>query len=79
MNSKKVASIGTIGVKYGNKRETLNNTTLDPIQLGLILERLKKKRINNVILEASSHGLKQNRLDGLLFNMYMLLIYLMII
>ena len=29
---------------------------------------LKKKKIENVILEASSHGLKQNRLDGLLFD-----------
>ena len=44
------------------------NTTLDPIQLGLILKKLKKKNINNIILEASSHGLKQNRLDGLLFD-----------
>ena len=29
-----------------------------------ILNKFKKKRINNVILEASSHGLHQNRLDG---------------
>ena len=29
---------------------------------------LKKRKIENVILEASSHGLKQNRLDGLLFD-----------
>ena len=29
---------------------------------------VKKKKIDNVILEASSHGLKQNRLDGLKFN-----------
>ena len=28
---------------------------------------LKKKKIDNVILEASSHGLKQSRLDGLKF------------
>ena len=26
------------------------------------------KNIENVIMEASSHGLKQNRLDGLLFD-----------
>ena len=29
---------------------------------------LKKRKIENVILEASSHGLKQNRLDGLKFD-----------
>ena len=46
----------------------MSNTTLDSIQLGLILKKLKKKNINNIILEASSHGLKQNRLDGLLFD-----------
>ena len=67
-NSKKVASIGTNGVKYGNKVKPILNTTMDPINLGLILRDLKKKKINNLILEASSHGLKQNRLDGLLFD-----------
>ena len=68
LNSKKVASIGTLGVKFKNKINPLFNTTLDPIQLRAILKRLKKEKIDNVILEASSHGLKQNRLDGLLFN-----------
>ena len=67
-NKKKVASIGTIGIKQNNKKKNLNNTTLDPIQLSLILKNLKKKRIEFVILEASSHGLKQNRLDGLNFD-----------
>ncbi len=32
LNSKKVASIGTIGVKTKGKKKTLNNTTLDPIR-----------------------------------------------
>ena len=68
LNNKKVASIGTLGVKFKNKIKPLSNTTLDPIQLRAILKRLKKEKIDNVILEASSHGLKQNRLDGLLFN-----------
>ena len=68
LNLKKVASIGTIGIKYKNKKTTLNNTTLDPIQLGSILKDLKKKKIQFVIMEASSHGLNQNRLDGLLFD-----------
>ena len=68
LNLKKVASIGTIGVRYQNKKKKLNNTTLDPIQLGKILKNLKKKKIEYLIMEASSHGLKQNRLDGLLFD-----------
>ena len=44
LNSKKVASIGTIGIKYKNKRKTLTNTTLDQIQLSSILKSLLKKK-----------------------------------
>ena len=68
LNFKKVACIGTIGVKHKGEKKTLANTTLDPIQLSSILNDLKKKKIEYVILEASSHGLKQNRLDGLFFD-----------
>ena len=68
LNYKKVASIGTIGIRYNNKKKNLANTTIDPIQLSNILNSLRKKKIDYVILEASSHGLDQNRLDGLLFD-----------
>ena len=68
LNNKKVASIGTLGVKSKNINFDLSNTTIDPIELGKILTRLKNNRIENVIMEASSHGLQQNRLDGLKFN-----------
>ena len=68
LNNKKVASIGTLGVKSKNLKINLSNTTIDPIQLSKILNNLKKQSVDNVIMEASSHGLEQNRLDGLLFN-----------
>ena len=68
LNNKKVASIGTLGVKSNSINLNLTNTTIDPIKLSQILKKLKDKKIDNVIMEASSHGLKQNRLDGLLFN-----------
>ena len=68
LNNKKVASIGTLGVRSNSLNLNLSNTTIDPINLGTILNQLKKKKIENVIMEASSHGLHQNRLDGLLFN-----------
>ena len=35
--------------------------------MSINLKKIKKKKIENVILEASSHGLKQHRLDGLEF------------
>ena len=68
LNNEKVASIGTLGVKSKNFKKDLTNTTIDPIKLSKILNDLKKQKIQNVILEASSHGLEQNRLDGLFFN-----------
>ena len=68
LNNKKVASIGTLGIKSKKFKKNLSNTTIDPIQLSKILSNLKKQNINNVIMEASSHGLSQNRLDGLSFN-----------
>ena len=68
LNNQKVASIGTLGVKSNNFKINLLNTTIDPIRLSKILTYLKKQNVNNVIMEASSHGLNQNRLDGLLFN-----------
>ncbi|MDB4082057.1 UDP-N-acetylmuramoyl-L-alanyl-D-glutamate--2,6-diaminopimelate ligase [Candidatus Pelagibacter sp.] len=67
LNKKNVASIGTLGIKTHNYIKKALNTTIDPINLSIALSKLKKERINNVILEASSHGLKQNRLDGLEF------------
>ena len=68
LNSKKVASIGTIGIRCKDYKKNLENTTLDPIKLSYLLKDLNKKKIEYVIMEASSHGLKQNRLDGLLFD-----------
>ena len=67
LNRKKVASIGTLGIQTIFNKTPVSNTTLDPIKLSSCLKKLKKQKIDNVILEASSHGLKQNRLDGLEF------------
>ncbi len=69
LNKRKVASIGTLGISGINYKKNISNTTYDPIELNNILRILKKKKINNVILEASSHGLKQYRLEGLKFNL----------
>jgi len=62
-----VASIGTLGIKTKKKIKKTNLTTLDIISLHRELSRIKKLGINNVILEASSHGLLQARLNGLDF------------
>ncbi len=67
-NKIKAASIGTLGIRMPSSNNKIANTTIDPVNLHKILENLKIKKINNVILEASSHGLKQSRLDFLKFN-----------
>ena len=67
LNKRKVASVGTLGIKTNNYVKNVSNTTLSPIILSSLLNKLKKEKINDVILEASSHGLKQSRLDGLKF------------
>ena len=69
LKNKKVASVGTLGVKSKNINLNLSNTTIDPIKLAQILNKLKSQKIENIIMEASSHGLKQNRLDGLDFKL----------
>ena len=68
LNKKKVASIGTLGVKANGISTELNNTTVDAITINKILSNLKNKKIENVILEASSHGLHQKRLHGIKFS-----------
>ena len=68
LSKKKVAAIGTIGVQSKNKKREIQNTTLNPIELSKIINDLSFKKIDHIILEASSHGLKQNRLDGLSFD-----------
>ena len=62
-----VASIGTLGIKIKNKIKKTSLTTLDIISLHKELSEIKKNGIDNVILEASSHGLFQGRLNGLEF------------
>ena len=67
LNNIPVASIGTLGIKYNNKIMKTNLTSPDTITIHKILEKLKKNNIDNVIIEASSHGLDQNRLSHLNF------------
>ena len=60
------ATIGTFGVKYDKKIIKTNLTSPDTITLHKNLQFLKEK-IDNVIIEASSHGLDQKRLHNINF------------
>ena len=52
-------------LKYKNKIIKSNLTSPDTILLHQSLEKIKKNKIDNVIIEASSHGLHQKRIDHL--------------
>jgi UDP-N-acetylmuramoyl-L-alanyl-D-glutamate--2,6-diaminopimelate ligase len=61
----RAASIGTIGVMGPEGRTYLQHTTPDPVQLHQIAADLARDHVEHLVLEASSHGLAQYRLDGL--------------
>ena len=65
LNNIPVASIGTLGLKYKGKTIKSNLTSPDTILLHQDLEKIKKNKIDNVIIEASSHGLHQSRINYL--------------
>ncbi len=68
----KSASLGTLGIRDSteNRYHKIGNnlTTSDSSELNKQLSKLYDKRISYVALEASSHGIIQNRLDGINFN-----------
>lgn len=65
------ASIGTLGLHHSTEDLTLEYTstltTPDPVSMHKCLAELKQKGTDHIVMEASSHGLHQNRLDGLRF------------
>ena len=65
INKVPAASIGTLGVKFKGRKIVTDLTSPDTISLHKTLEKLKKAKIENVILEASSHGLIQKRMNHL--------------
>ena len=64
----KSASIGTLGVDIGSNIIKTNLTTPDPVVLSKTLRNLENDSVKNTIIEVSSHGLSQHRLDGIKFS-----------
>ncbi|MDF2368608.1 UDP-N-acetylmuramoyl-L-alanyl-D-glutamate--2,6-diaminopimelate ligase [Sneathiella sp.] len=58
------ASIGTLGVMMPDQTMPLGYTTPDPVLLHKTLTYLVGHGIQHAVIEASSHGLDQYRLDG---------------
>jgi len=67
-NKIKSATIGTLGFNKNNRIKKSNLTTPSNLEIFKFLHQVKKEKIDNVAIEASSHGLYQKRLMGLKFN-----------
>lgn len=62
------ASIGTTGVVAPGRDEYGSLTTPDPVALHQLLAELADSGVTHASMEASSHGLDQYRLDGVLLS-----------
>jgi UDP-N-acetylmuramoyl-L-alanyl-D-glutamate--2,6-diaminopimelate ligase len=58
------ASIGTVGVVSPKGEVYGSLTTPDPVALHQTIDQLAGEGVTHLVLEASSHGLDQHRLDG---------------
>jgi len=67
LDGRPAASLGTLGVIASGLPAAESLTTPDPVTLANMLAALAAQNINDVALEASSHGIAQSRLDGLRF------------
>ncbi|WP_366553955.1 UDP-N-acetylmuramoyl-L-alanyl-D-glutamate--2,6-diaminopimelate ligase [Aquibaculum sediminis] len=59
------ASLGTLGLEPERAGAPKALTTPDPVVLASLLAELADEGVDHLVLEASSHGLDQYRLDGL--------------
>lgn len=60
------ASLGTVGIVTAKASKYGSLTTPDPLSLHATLDRLAGEGITHLAMEASSHGLDQRRLDGVM-------------
>lgn len=63
--------IGTNGVhskKYNFEEFDVPNTTLPIDKLYKIIDKFKENKVDNIVIESSSYGLKQNRLGNIMFD-----------
>ena len=64
-NKTKCALIGTNGIFVDNKQIYYGLTTPDPTELHYYFEVLKKMGVTHIVMEASAHAIKLNKLCGI--------------
>ena len=67
-SGQKTAQIGTLGAIFGDDVIETNNTTPESFEIQKLLRKAVDLNYKNVVIEASSIGLKNHRLDNLIFN-----------
>lgn len=60
----KAGSIGTLGVVSEGLNYSLGLTTPEPVDLHRALKKMAENRVTHAVIETSSHGLSQFRIDG---------------
>lgn len=63
-SGRQAAALGTLGVTLEGGRTDVGYTTPDAIRLHRSLDDIAAKGVTYLAMEASSHGLKQRRMDG---------------
>ena len=63
----KVGLLSTVKVMVGNKEYKATHTTPDPITINAYLEEMNEVGVEYCFMEVSSHGIHQNRIEGLEF------------
>jgi UDP-N-acetylmuramoyl-L-alanyl-D-glutamate--2,6-diaminopimelate ligase len=64
----KVGVIGTVNFRFGKKIYPSTHTTPGPVELQRLLAEMKSEGVTHVVMEVSSHALKQRRVDGISFD-----------
>ena len=59
--------ISTVKISYDNKNFQANQTTPDSISINRFLSEMVNSNVRYCFMEVSSHGIDQNRTDGLVF------------
>lgn len=64
----KAGSIGTLGVVSEGLNYSLGLTTPEPVDLHFSLKEMVDHKVTHAVVETSSHGLSQFRIDGIKFD-----------
>ena len=59
--------ISTVKISYDNKNFQANQTTPDSLSINRFLSEMVNSNVRYCFMEVSSHGIDQNRIDGLVF------------